>query len=298
MRQHLAQQPRGEMPQVSGPDPLDREPLAELGEDRLDPVADARNAAAPLGRRVARPLLEGHQHLDAPPPQPLAQLRRPVGAVGEADACRLVRQLLQDRQVGHPGRRHAQARHHAGPTEARVEPEAVDGRFGGMILSVARCTAEAAAAWGAPEAADRQREAVGYRPTWVAARFGQESLPERLLDLPQVRSLAREGRAMHAGEGREEVGVVAAEVSEDLRVTVEAEVLADDLDGEHLGVGQHGARPALAQPPRHGPRQSVVNEAEDGYNERVQVHTAPPKGTVQRLPFKGAWAWTFNFSNN
>jgi hypothetical protein len=110
--------------------------------------------------------------------------------------------------------------------------------------------------------------------------------------------LARERCAVDAPEGREEVRVVAAEVREHLRVTTQAERLADHLDAEHFRVGEGRGRASAAQPSGRDLRQRVVNQAEDGYNQRVQVHTAPPKGIVQRLPFKGARAWTFNFSNN
>jgi hypothetical protein len=110
--------------------------------------------------------------------------------------------------------------------------------------------------------------------------------------------LAHEGRAVHLPECREEVGVVTAEVGEQLRLAVEAEVLADDLDGQHLRIKEHRARPALAQPLRPDPAQSVVNDAEGGYNQRVQVHGRPPGGELEHFPLEGQWAWTFNFSNN
>jgi hypothetical protein len=100
--------------------------------------------------------------------------------------------------------------------------------------------------------------------------LGQELLPEALLDLPQVRRLPGEGGAVHAPEVREEVGVVAPEVSEELRVFVEAQELADDLDGENLRVeerrgGSAGSEAAEARDP-------IVDEAEDGHDEGAKIH--------------------------
>jgi hypothetical protein len=91
---------------------------------------------------------------------------------------------------------------------------------------------------------------------------------------------------------------MAAEVGEHLGVAVKPEVLADEFGGQHLTVMQHGARPALSQPTRNDTRQGVVDEAEDGYNQRVRVHTAPPDGKLEHFPLEGEWARTFNFSNN
>ena len=76
----------------------------------------------------------------------------------------------------------------------------------------------------------------------------QKRLPEVLFDLPEVGRLPAEGCAMHSREVREEVGVVAPEVGKELRVFIESQKLADDLDGddfrvaESVGVGGRALR--------------------------------------------------------
>jgi hypothetical protein len=100
--------------------------------------------------------------------------------------------------------------------------------------------------------------------------LGQELLPEALLGLPQVGSLPGEGGAMHPPEAREEAGVVPAEVGEELRVLVEPQELADDLDGEDLRVGKRGSGSACSEAPEA--RESVVDEAEDGHDEGAKIH--------------------------
>jgi len=77
--------------------------------------------------------------------------------------------------------------------------------------------------------------------------LGKELLPKEFLGLPQVRRLPGEGGSMHRSEVREEVGVVAPEVGEELRVLVEPQELSDDLDGEDFGVRERGGGSALPE---------------------------------------------------
>jgi len=90
---------------------------------------------------------------------------------------------------------------------------------------------------------------------------------------------------------RQGTRAVAAEVGEQRGVAVQPEVLTNEFDSQHFTVTKHGARPTLVQA-KWSLAQGIVNVAEDGYNQRVQVHGAPPKRIVQRLPFKGTRAWT------
>jgi hypothetical protein len=75
---------------------------------------------------------------------------------------------------------------------------------------------------------------------------------------------------MHLPQVREEVGVVAAEVGEELRILVEPQELADDLDGEHLGVAQRRGGSAPSEAPEAS--DTVVYEAEDGHDEGAKIH--------------------------
>ena len=75
---------------------------------------------------------------------------------------------------------------------------------------------------------------------------------------------------MHVQEFWEEMGVVAPEVREELRVFVEPQELADDLDSEDLGIAERRGGSA----PSEGPEvlESVIYEAEDGYDEGAKIH--------------------------
>ena len=78
---------------------------------------------------------------------------------------------------------------------------------------------------------------------------------------------------MGPAEGREPLGVVPLEEEADALVGVEPEELSDDLDGEDLGVGELGGRPALADAASLEP---IVYEAEDGHDEGAKIQERRP----------------------
>jgi hypothetical protein len=110
-----------------------------------------------------------------------------------------------------------------------------------------------------------------------AQPLGQAAL-EQLLGPPQVGGLPGEGGAVHARQRREVGPVVLAEVPEQPRVAVEPQVLADQLDGDDLAVGQLGAGAALAGRARAEGLQMVIHEAEHHKQEVLQRHGGPPDG--------------------
>ena len=79
---------------------------------------------------------------------------------------------------------------------------------------------------------------------------------------------------MDAGERREEVGVVAAEVSVEPGVGVDADQGSDDLDGEHLRIGERRPRATSANRPVVSDEgvERVVDEAERPYDEVGEGH--------------------------
>src|SRR3954451_1534152 len=110
----------------------------------------------------------------------------------------------------------------------------------------------------------------------VVPRHRREPSPERVLGRPQVRRLARERGAVHGPQPGEQVAEVAPEVGVQAPVRVEAEDLADDLDRQHLAVGEDRRRATLTEPTVAAQvADEVVHEAEDGDDEGLQVHSRP-----------------------
>ena len=66
------------------------------------------------------------------------------------------------------------------------------------------------------------------------------------------------------------MGVVAPEVGKELRVFIESQKLADDLDGDDFRVAERWGGSACSEAPEVG--YMVVYEAEDGDDEGVKIH--------------------------
>jgi hypothetical protein len=106
--------------------------------------------------------------------------------------------------------------------------------------------AQAAAAVGAGEPADRDRHAVQDRDRRVVGHLREEVGVQALLGRPEVGGLAGEGGAVDPAQGGEPLAPVAAEVGVQAGIGVDAEELSDDLDREDFAVGQGRGRAALA----------------------------------------------------
>lgn len=104
---------------------------------------------------------------------------------------------------------------------------------------------EAPAAGGTGKAADGDGEAVDEGDERIVRHLGQNRLPQRFLDSPQIGGLARERGAVNPPQSGKQVAMVASEVINEGRVLVEPEELAHHLDGEDLTVGQDGVWAAL-----------------------------------------------------
>src|SRR4051794_11995848 len=87
----------------------------------------------------------------------------------------------------------------------------------------------------------------------------------------------------------EQVAEVAPGVGVQAPVRVEAEELADNLDRQHLAVGEDRRRAALAQPTLAAQdADEVVHEAEDGDDEGLHDHDHPPLRLKPRKERPGA----------
>ena len=92
---------------------------------------------------------------------------------------------------------------------------------------------------------------------------------------------------MDLSEGREPLGVVAAEVGVEPLLGVDTQELAHDLHGQHFRVGELGVGTALAQLLLvcHEP---VVDHAEDGDDEGVKIH----ERTETSFCFSFCFSWS------
>jgi hypothetical protein len=93
-------------------------------------------------------------------------------------------------------------------------------------------------------------------------------------------------------EGREPLTVVPPEVGVKALLGVYAEELADDLDGQHLGVGELRSRTAAAW--RLLLPEPIVRQTEHGCDEGIKIHERePPLQCWLRAPPSVAKVSTF-----
>lgn len=240
VREDFAQQPARQMPEVARPHLLYGVALCELAENGVYPVAKPTEEGALFRGRV--PLLGGMRgqefHTDARQLL-LPGLWRMVVAVSNDQAGSSLGEFREHGKLVGIGRGYRDAGDHPRPADPYVRPKAVEGPLEEGVLAESGLPFEALAAMGSGEQASRQGHRVADGEGRVVRNAGGEELPpEALLGLPRVRRLPGKSGAMHVQEIREEVGVVAPEVREELRVFVEPQELADDLDGEDFGVAE------------------------------------------------------------
>jgi hypothetical protein len=168
------------------------------------------------------------------------------------------------------GRGYRDAADHPRPANPHMHPKAVEGLFEESVLAESSLPFEALAAMGSGEGARWQGHRVADGKRGVVRSELKELLPEELLGLPEVCCLPGEGGAMHPPQVREEVGIVAPEVGKELRVLVEPQELAYDLDGQDLRVEERRSRSTLSEASELS--DAVVYEAEDAYDEGAKIH--------------------------
>ena len=150
-----------------------------------------------------------------------------------------------------------------------MHPEAVEGLLDKDVFAEGGFAAKAFAPVGAGEEARWQRHRVDEGKGRVMRGEEEQFLPEALLNLPEVGRLPGEGGSMYLAKGGKLSVVMSAEEEVYVLIGVDAEVLADDLDGEYLGIGELGERSSLTNA---ASLELVIDEAEDGDDEGAKIH--------------------------
>jgi len=97
----------------------------------------------------------------------------------------------------------------------RVKSETIKSLPDQDILTESSSSIESPAAVGTCELTDRWGKTVHQRQGRIIGYATEHVLPQPLLQLPQIDSLAQEGRGLQLPEGREEVLVMAAKIPMD-----------------------------------------------------------------------------------
>jgi hypothetical protein len=270
VRENFAHQPAGEVPQISRPHPLYGVSLGELAENGVYPVAKMAKQSTPTGSWISLLGGVGGQKLNTHPRQLLSGFGRVVVAVSQGDPRDKLGEFWKHTELMGVGRSHREAGDHPRPADPYVHPKTIEGLLEQCVLAKSGLASETPAAISTGKQARWQGHRVADGEGGVVGSLGQELLPEVLFDLPEVGRLPAEGGAMNHQEVREVVGVVAPEVGKEVRIFVESQELADDLDGEHFGVAERWGGSTCSETPEIS--DAVVYEAEDGYDEGVKIH--------------------------
>jgi hypothetical protein len=123
----------------------------------------------------------------------------------------------------------------------------------------------------AREVADRHQQAIDQRQAGVLTSRCGQVLPQPGLDHLQVGSLTGEGGSMDSEQAGKMVAEAAAEIGIKLPVGIDVQELANHFNGQNFAVGQPRRGTALAQLGT-GLAKEVVDGAEDGYDEVLEVH--------------------------
>jgi hypothetical protein len=270
VREHFAQQPTCQMPEVFCPHPLYGVTSAQLRKDGIYPVAKTAQISAPFGIGISFLGGVGGQQLDCHARQLFLGFGRVVVAVPDDDPGGELDEFGEHGKLVGVGRSYRQASDDARPADPHVYSKAVEGLLEEGVFTESRLSPETFAPVGASEQAHRQGQRVADGEGGIVRGFSQELLPEVLFDLPEVGCLPAEGGAMHSPELRKEVGIVLPEVRKELCILGYPQKLAYDLDGEHFRVAERGGGSACSEAPEVS--DTIVYEAEDGYDEGVKIH--------------------------
>jgi hypothetical protein len=289
MHQDFAQQPVGQMPQVTRPDALDGTAIDQLAKDGIDAVADATQPRAPAWVRVALGRAIGRQQLDAvaAPLSGRGGRGRPVIAVADQRPRRLLRQGRNHRQFMDIGGRDPEAGDDSRPFQPDMHAQAVKGLAHQRIFAERGLGAEPPTPVRPSKLADGQREAVDDGELLVMRHVPQHILPQPFCEPPelsQVGGLADKGRPMHPSERWEDVGRrghSAAGSKQTGRYPGPSPGIPRRLPWSAPRCPSRLAlAPARAADPHRSraERNGLVNPTKDGDNESIQVH-----GSLLRL---------------
>src|SRR5919199_3305614 len=204
VREHLAQQPTPEVPRVACPNALGAEALGELAEDGVDAIADMTEHQVPARVRISALVARWSEELDPVLGKLGRDARRVVVAITYQQSERALGQNGNHRGFPHVGWGERDAADDTRPAQSHVHAKAIEGLTDDEVLAEGGLASKAAAAPSPSELANWQREAVDECERRIVRHLVEDNLPQPLLDRPQVRRLADEGRAMHVCECREE----------------------------------------------------------------------------------------------
>ena len=282
--QHHAQQAIDQVPYIARPDLAAAKPSTKLAENGFDAIAEMGQQAAACGMGITLLVLVGRQQLEGrlAMAQVFLELGRTIVAVAQGEAGLAVQQLGRYGHIRLVRRSYGEACDQAGPGHVQVQAQTPKGLPRHMVIAVsgtqllAVLVAEAVTKGGTRKAAHGQRQGINETKVAPLGHDLEPVLPEALFEVAQIGGLAREGGAVQFGQSRKEVRIVAAEISVDGAVALQAQIGADDFHAQDFAVVQRRLGATLPQAAcgqlSHQSVHCVIHLAKARYNQVVQVH--------------------------
>ena len=189
VREDFAQQPAGEVPQVSRPHPLDGVTSYKLAKHGVYPVAETAQQSTPPGSRITLFAGVWGQKLYAHVRQLFCCLGRVVVTVSYDDPGGGFDKFGDYRELVGVGWSHRDTGDHPRPADPYVHTEAVEGLPEEGILAEGRISLEAPTAVSAGEPARRQGHRVADGESGLVRDDGHDLLPEEFLEMTEVGAL-------------------------------------------------------------------------------------------------------------
>jgi len=195
-----AQQAIAQMPHITRPDSLSSTAIGQLSKDGIDAVAHATQYGTPTVSRLPTGFAKRSLQHDTDLAQGRVPGGKPVVAVSQQQSTGACRQVPHDLALMHIGGSQVHLGDDAWPTQAHVQPKAVEGLTAGMVFTKASCVIEAVTTVGAGKLADRDGHTIHNRHRGIVEQATvADQTPQPLFDRPQVGGLAHKSRASHLG---------------------------------------------------------------------------------------------------
>ena len=270
MGKYLTTYSIGQMPEVTCPDLLDMQVMAELTADRFNRSTKAFSLGKLFAGKWCRLSIFGwHRQLKRLVSKKfLSQRLRQIGPICQQHSAVSFGQLGQHLNIVDVGRCHLECLNHPQRVDLGVQSKTVESLIS-KLFAVGRDPLEELAEPCSGESAGRYWKAVNDRNSIF--EFPGDAFEKALFDEPEVCSLADEGDS--TGQTGEVVTVEISEKAKDISIGIEAEDFADDFHGKHFTVCHLRGWPSRSKRPCWEEFvHKIISFAEDIYDKIIKVH--------------------------
>src|ERR1700752_551698 len=194
MAQEFSHPARGEMPEISSPDPFSMEAFHELAKDGFNAVAHVGQEAR-IGLFLVFGRLVGSQKIQPIGLQALRKVRFPVIAVCQDKARHPLQYFFYTFGVGQMGGSQGTIHKNTSPCQANMSPHPILNMASHFIVAISCHVSKRATVRCSSKTTNRDRKAIDDRQIGIVWNTVRYPLPQVLFHLPQIGCLSIESCA-------------------------------------------------------------------------------------------------------